>query len=50
MKESMIMNVCSVVGGSIAIAVACAVTKSALPLVAYIIIPKWSYRRGGEEK
>lgn len=42
MKETMIVNCVSIVAGSIAIAVACKVTKSALPLFAFILVPTFS--------
>lgn len=41
--KTMIMNCVSVVAGSIAIATACKVTKSAAPLIAFMLIPKWAY-------
>lgn len=43
MRENMIMNVASVAFGSIAIAVGCFVSKSAWPLCAFLLLPKWSY-------
>lgn len=43
MKECMITNLGSMAFGSIAIIVACAVTKSAFPLWAFLLIPKWRY-------
>ena len=49
MKEAMIMNVASVVAGSVAIAVACYVTDSAWPLLAFMIVPKWSFQTSKEE-
>lgn len=50
MKEWMITN-CVVWGcSSLAIAVACKVTKSAMPLWAFLLLPKWtiSEKNGGE--
>lgn len=44
MKEITIMNIASVVACSFAIAVGCKVTKSALPLLGMILIPRWSYK------
>ena len=49
MKEAMIMNVASVVAGSVAIAVACYVTDSALPLLAFMIIPTWTCKTNRQE-
>jgi hypothetical protein len=49
MKEAMIMNVASVVAGPVAIAVACYVTDSALPLLALMIIPKWTCETSKKE-
>lgn len=51
MKETTILNICSVVAGSFTIAVACKVTKSALPLLGFMLIPKWTYsstKEGGD--
>lgn len=39
MKEVMIFNCVSMVAGAMAIAVACKVTRSALPLIAFVLIP-----------
>lgn len=50
MKECMVINICSCFASSIAISVACYVTKSAAPLLAFLIIPKWTYSRNGEDK
>lgn len=44
MKEMMVCNVVSSVFGSLAIAVACKVTGSAWPLLAFMLIPRWSYK------
>lgn len=44
MKEMMVCNVVSSAFGSLTIAVACKVTGSALPLLAFMLIPRWSYR------
>lgn len=44
MKEWMIANICCTAVGSIAIAVACHTTKSALPLLAFLLIPRWNYK------
>lgn len=41
--KTMVMNCVSIVAGSIAIATACKVTKSAVPLVAFTLIPQWAY-------
>lgn len=46
MKEAMIMNCVSVAAGALAIAVACKITKSAWPLLAFIIVPTWSTTEG----
>lgn len=43
MRECMITNICSMAAGSIAIAVACTVTKSALPLFAFLLVPRWTF-------
>lgn len=45
MKETVIMNTVSVAVCGLAIAVGCKVTKSALPLLAMILIPKWTYKQ-----
>lgn len=50
MKEWMITNLGSMAFGSIAIAVACKVTKSAAPLWAFLLIPRWRYSSGPVEK
>lgn len=49
MKECMIMNIGCIAAGSIAIAVGCYVTKSALPLFAFLLIPKWNYNHTDKE-
>jgi len=41
MKEAMMMNCVSVTVAALAIAVACKVTKSTLPLLAFAIVPTW---------
>ena len=38
-----ILNVVSTIAGSAAIGVACYATKSAVPLLAFLIIPKWKW-------
>lgn len=43
MKDITIMNVTAMIGGSIAIAAACKASKSAWPLLAYLLIPRWRY-------
>lgn len=50
MKECMILNICSVTVGSIAIAVACKVTRSAWPLIALALIPKWNWSSNESQK
>lgn len=50
MKEFVILNGISVTAGAAAIAVACMVTKSVLPLFAFILVPKWSYRGNDSEE
>lgn len=50
MKECMILNCISVISGSIAISVACFVIKSAWPLVAFLIIPKWEFTHNGTDE
>lgn len=45
MKDWMIVNSVSVAFGSIAIAVACKTTKSALPILGFILIPTWSCKQ-----
>lgn len=50
MKECMIMNIASVVAGSVAIGIACYVTKSAWPLLAFMLIPKWNYNYSDENQ
>lgn len=42
MKEVMIFNCISMVAGALAIAVACKVSKSALPLLAFVLVPRFS--------
>lgn len=42
MKNHISLNAISVLAGSAAIAVACKVTKSAYPLLAFLIIPRWN--------
>ena len=49
MKEYMIMNIASVTVCSIAIATACVVSKSAWPLLAYLIVPRWTYNAKQEK-
>lgn len=49
MKECMIINISCMAAGSIAIAIACYVTKSACPLLAFMLIPKFTYQ-GGKER
>ncbi len=39
MKETAMVNCVSVVAGAFAIAVACKVTKSALPLLGFLVVP-----------
>lgn len=46
MKENMIMNIASVVSGSVAIAIACKVTRSAWPLLGFLIVPTFNYSVG----
>lgn len=41
MKMAILCNAISCVAGSTAIAIACKVTKSALPLLAFPLIPRW---------
>lgn len=43
MKETMVMNIISVVACAVAIAVACKTTGSAWPLLAFALIPRWKY-------
>lgn len=50
MKECMITNMCCMVAGSIAITVACHVTKSAKPLWAFLLIPRYNYTNTNDEK
>ena len=50
MKETIIVNCISMVAGSVAIAVACKVKKSMLPLLAFVLIPKWSCVTDKEDK
>lgn len=47
MKEIMIINCVSMIAGGIAIAVACKVTKSGLPLLGFLLVPRWDYKEGG---
>lgn len=42
MKEVVIMNCVSVAAGALAIATACKTTKSAMPLLAFLIVPTFS--------
>lgn len=44
MKETVFMNAISVTVCGLAIAVGCKVSKSAWPLLAMILIPKWEYK------
>lgn len=41
--KNVILNCVSVLSCSIAIALACKVTKSAMPLWALLLVPKWDY-------
>lgn len=50
MKETMIMNIASVTVSSIAIATACIVTRSAWPLLGFVLIPRWTYNENHETK
>lgn len=50
MKEWMIATCVSCAAGGAAIAVACYVTKSAWPLLAFMLIPKFEFHGGGEDK
>lgn len=50
MKECMVVNICYCFASSIAISFACYVTKSAAPLFAFLIIPKWTYSIDEEDK
>lgn len=43
MKETVIMNAISVTVCGLAIAVGCKVSKSAWPLLAMMLIPRWEY-------
>lgn len=43
MKETVIMNAISVTVCGLAIAVGCKVSKSAWPLLAMMLIPRWKY-------
>lgn len=46
LTKNVILNCVSVLSCSIAIAVACKITKSAMPLWALLLVPKWDYREG----
>lgn len=48
MKETMITNCVTMAFSSIAIAVACHTTKSAMPLWAFLIVPRWTCSWGGD--
>lgn len=43
MSEIMIMNIVSIIGCTTAISIACLVSNSALPILAFILIPRFSY-------
>lgn len=46
-----ILNMISVVASCIVIGIACNITKSAWPLLALIVVPRWSWRpNSGEDK
>lgn len=49
MKEVMIVNCVSVTAASAAIAIACKVTKSAWPLVAFMLVPTFKLTTNTEE-
>lgn len=49
MKETAIMNVVSVTVCSLAIAVGCKMSKSAWPLLAMMLIPKWEYKHSDKK-
>lgn len=50
MKETMIFNCVSIIASSIAIAAACKITRSALPLLAFILVPTFSVKVSNEDK
>lgn len=53
MSEVMITNIVSIIGCTTAISIACLVSNSALPILAFILIPRFSYSKTddcGEDK
>lgn len=50
MKETMVMNIISVVACAVAIAVACKTTGSAWPLLAFALIPRWKYYHSDDKE
>lgn len=50
MKETMIFNCVSIIASSIAIAAACKITRSALPLLAFTLVPRFSVSSNSEDK